>query len=45
MNYYNIRNLAYELGVGDDNGWVYEDDEDWVMLLVCSIIQIHIIKL
>ena len=38
MNYYNTRNLAYELGVGDDNGWIYEDDEDWVIMFALSII-------
>ena len=28
--YYSTRQLAYELGVGDDNGWIYEDEDDWV---------------
>ena len=22
--------LAHELGVGDSNDWVYEEDDDWV---------------
>ena len=28
--YYQTRQLASELGVGDDNDWIYEDDDDWV---------------
>ena len=30
--YYETRQLASELGVGDDNDWIYEDDDDWVTL-------------
>ena len=28
--YHQTRQLASELGVGDDNDWIYEDDDDWV---------------
>ena len=28
--YYKSRRLAHELGVGDSNDWVYEEDDDWV---------------
>ena len=28
--YYQTRQLASELGVGDDNDWIYEEDDDWV---------------
>ena len=32
-SYYKTRELAYELGVGDANDWIYEDDEDWVIIV------------
>ena len=45
LNYYNTRQVAYDLGVGDDNGWVYEDDEDWVIYSVINCMISNFIRI